>query len=332
MLQIVDLLAEILLGLHVYLPGAAEQIEIVHVQRAKINLQGIEHLVHRNAHRFGGGAIDIEKQPGSVGAEAGEQIANSRFALAIDYDVVGHLLQRFEVGVAAIFDHHFETAGGAQAFQRRRTQYFHHAIGDFVLQLRLQRGGDRFGGQPGLKAIVKIVEHDVHRPEIWRIGAQQNRLSGNAHGVFDSRHRPRGFFDPLHHLFGAADRSGVGQLQIDNEIAFVLNRNKPLRCGAKADVGQVQQTDVKAQHDQRSSQQLAHGPRVNPRGQIESAIERTEGEAQHLVQRPGDQAAGDRAHSRRQPTGRWSQKCQGSCGCRIPRATTTKTRNRPNPR
>ena len=35
-------------------------------------------------------------------------------------DVIGHRLQRIEARIAAVFDHDLESAGGAQAFQRRR--------------------------------------------------------------------------------------------------------------------------------------------------------------------------------------------------------------------
>ena len=66
-------------------------------------------------------------------------------SLPVGHDFVGHGLQRVEAGIAAIFDHHFETAGGAEAFQRRSAEHVDHAIGDFILQPGLQGGGDRFG-------------------------------------------------------------------------------------------------------------------------------------------------------------------------------------------
>ena len=53
LLEVLDLLAEVCVGLHVDLPGAAEAVEVVDVERAEVDLQRVEHLVHRHAHRLG---------------------------------------------------------------------------------------------------------------------------------------------------------------------------------------------------------------------------------------------------------------------------------------
>ena len=174
--QILDLLPEILLGLHVHLPGAAEQVEIVHVQRAQIHLQRVKHFAHRNAAGLGGRSIDVQKQPGRVGAEAGEQIAQARRLRPVVDDLVGHALQRFQSGISPILDHDFESAGVAQAFQRRRTEHVHHAVANLPLQLRLQIRRDRVGRKFRAQSLVKIVKHHVHRAKIRRVGAEQNRL------------------------------------------------------------------------------------------------------------------------------------------------------------
>ena len=73
--QVVDLLAEIGLALHVDLPGSAEQVEVVDVQRAQVDLQRIEQLGDRDAQQPGLGAVDVEVEPGRVGPEAGEEPA-----------------------------------------------------------------------------------------------------------------------------------------------------------------------------------------------------------------------------------------------------------------
>ncbi len=39
----------------------------------------------------------------------------------------------------------------------------------------------------GIAALGEIVEHDVHRAEVRGVGAEDQRLAGNAHRVRDAR-------------------------------------------------------------------------------------------------------------------------------------------------
>ena len=73
LLDVVDRLAERVLGLDVDLPGAAEAVEVVDVVRPERRLQRRAHVVDRHAPVLGLGAVDDQLQPGRVGPEAGEQ-------------------------------------------------------------------------------------------------------------------------------------------------------------------------------------------------------------------------------------------------------------------
>ena len=75
--QVVDLLAEVGVALDVDLPGAAEPVEVVDVQRAQVDLQRVEQLGDRDAHQLGLVAVDVQVQPGRVGPEAGEEALQS---------------------------------------------------------------------------------------------------------------------------------------------------------------------------------------------------------------------------------------------------------------
>ena len=60
-----------------------------------------------------------------------------------------------------------ESAGGAQAVQRRGAEHVDRAVGDLAAEARfLQAGGDGVAGQVRRQPIVKVVEHDIHRAEI----------------------------------------------------------------------------------------------------------------------------------------------------------------------
>ena len=47
--------------LHGHLVGAAEEIEVVDVARAKINLQRLEDALHRHVEHLRFGAVDVEE-------------------------------------------------------------------------------------------------------------------------------------------------------------------------------------------------------------------------------------------------------------------------------
>ena len=59
--------------------------------------------------------------------------------------------------------------------------------------------------------------------------------------------------DVAHHLLRAAERSRVGQLHVDQQIALVLRRNETLGRLREADIGQHQQSAVEHQHQHADS-------------------------------------------------------------------------------
>ena len=87
--DLVDLVAEALIGLDVDLPGAAELVEVVHVVRAEIDLQRVEDVADRHAQGHALGAVDVQVEPGRVGAGAVEQAVQSRRAVAAGDDLIG---------------------------------------------------------------------------------------------------------------------------------------------------------------------------------------------------------------------------------------------------
>ena len=74
--------AEPLVGLDVHLPGAAELVEVVDVVRAEVDLQRVEDVADLHAQGHALGAVDVEVQPGRVGAGAVEQALQAGRAVA----------------------------------------------------------------------------------------------------------------------------------------------------------------------------------------------------------------------------------------------------------
>ena len=68
-IDVVDLVAEIALGLDVDLPVAAEGVETVDVERAEIDLQRLIHVVQRYSQRGDLGPVDVQVELRRGGAE-----------------------------------------------------------------------------------------------------------------------------------------------------------------------------------------------------------------------------------------------------------------------
>ena len=80
-LQLAHLLgraAERAVGLELDLPGAAELVEVVDVQRAHVDLQRVEDVADAHAHRLDLDAVDVGVQLRRVRAEQGEQARPGR--------------------------------------------------------------------------------------------------------------------------------------------------------------------------------------------------------------------------------------------------------------
>ena len=102
--DILDRVAERRLGLHIHLPGAAEQIEVVDVEAAERRLQRVEDVADLDPQHLSLVAIDLEpdlRRIGRVGAEdagkLGLLVGGDQKPAHDGGDIVGTLaLQRFE--------------------------------------------------------------------------------------------------------------------------------------------------------------------------------------------------------------------------------------------
>ena len=63
--------AELRLGLRVNLPGAPEEIKVIHIHRAEIRLQRLADVGHVHAHALGFDAINVHAELRHVRAETG---------------------------------------------------------------------------------------------------------------------------------------------------------------------------------------------------------------------------------------------------------------------
>src|SRR5206468_2311319 len=118
--QVFGLVAELRLGLDDDLPGAAEEIEVVDVERALKDLQRVGEILEADALGHALARLGLDVQLADVGAENGEEAGDARLAHALADHFLGLLLQLLRADLAAVLDHQRETTGPAHAAHRRR--------------------------------------------------------------------------------------------------------------------------------------------------------------------------------------------------------------------
>ena len=111
----------------------------------------------------------------------------------------------------------------------------------------------------------KLLEHDVHRAEVGRVGVQEQRLAGDADRVRDARRVAGQRFDAGHDPLRALHRGGVGQLHVEEQIALVLLRDEARGRAVELPVGQHQQAAVEHQHDRAQPQHAGRPSGRRPR-------------------------------------------------------------------
>ena len=118
--DLAQLLAERSIGLGRDPEGAAEQVEVVDVDRADIDLERFEHLLGRDAEHLRLHPVDVGVDLGRAGVEQREHVEQAGGLVGGGDQRLGRRLERLEPAAAAVLDHHLEAAGGADAAHRRR--------------------------------------------------------------------------------------------------------------------------------------------------------------------------------------------------------------------
>ena len=184
--------------------GAAEQIEVVDIGRAEIDLQRREDVGDIDAEQLRLGAVDVEIELRRRGLEQREHLLQAGRLRGRAHHGVGRGLQRLRPAPGAVLDHHAEAAGIADAAHRRRRHHHHQRVLDrreFLEQLAAgwrpaDWSGRRRAGRtasstrkiaPAFGALVKVapekptmftasatpgdLQRDVDRPAVDRVGA-----------------------------------------------------------------------------------------------------------------------------------------------------------------
>jgi hypothetical protein len=125
------------IGLRGDLVGAAEQIEVVHIDGAEIGLQRLVQIGHETPIVLAC-AVDLEFELRRAGAEAGDEGDEARLVLRGGEELLRGGFECVESGVVEVLHLDFEAAGIAETAQRGRWQHEHAAFLDGGEFLRMR--------------------------------------------------------------------------------------------------------------------------------------------------------------------------------------------------
>ena len=109
-------------GLRGDLVGAAEAVEVIHVERAQVDLQRVVHLAQGDVHALGFHAVHVHEELRDARGERGEHLRQAGSLAAVNHHLKRCAGERVQAGIGAILHHHLETGHTAQAAHRRRRQ------------------------------------------------------------------------------------------------------------------------------------------------------------------------------------------------------------------
>ncbi len=277
-LQLADLLgrqAELLVGLDVDLVGTAEAVEVVGVQRAEVDLHGVEYLVDGHAVGLGLLAVDVGVHLRHVDLVAGEQPGQFRIVRALGDDVLHLAVERLVAEIAAILHLHAEAADGAQALHGRWREDGDEGVLD-LRELAVEVGGDGIGREGRVLALIEGLERGEDDAAVRAVGEAVDRQAGEGHGVLHARVLAGDVRHALDHVLGTIQGGGVRQLGEGDQILLVLRRDEAGRRAGEAQVAEADQADVDHQGDAAGAQDAPHHADVAMAGAVEDAVERAE--------------------------------------------------------
>ena len=143
--------------------------------------------------------------------------------------------------------------------------------------------------------VVEFVEDDEHRAQIGPDGIQNERLPGNSDRVDDALCGECPLLDAFERGDRSLERGRIGQLHVDDQIAFVLRGDESCRNVRHAEVREPNQSAINQEDDHAQPQRHPDHPAVDSRDEVEPAIEPFEESRQHAVHGSRNQIADDRA-------------------------------------
>mgnify|MGYP007026932923 CR=1 FL=1 len=274
--------AELVIGLRGDLIGAAEQIEVVHIDGTEINLQRLVQIGQRDAHRLSLSAVDFEFELRRAGAEAGDQRDEARFVLGSGEELLRGGFEGVESGVVEVLHLDFEAAGIAETTQWRRWQHEHAPFlngGEFFADA----GEQAVAFHLGRGALGEVIEDEEGRADVGLVCLKHRGITGDGEGVDDARDLLRHAVHLAHDGVGAVKGGGIGELHEHNGVSHVLRRDVAAGHGIEDLLREEEQPDVAKDHQKREADELAYEPSIEAGAEVEDLVKQAEEPAEEEI-------------------------------------------------
>ena len=284
--DVLGAIAELRVGLRDDLPGTAEEVEVIHVERAEVDLHRLEQILQGHALRLGLHAIDLGVELRDVHGEGGEDAGEFARGVALSDEPHGVLEERVVAEAGAILDVHFESANGTDVDRGRHDgedERFRDAA-----ELAVQRGRDGRAGEVGRLALFKVLQAEEDDAGIRRDAEAADAEPRELHGAFHAGNLQPDLAHAPHHGIGAIERRAFRQLSEGDEVLLVLRGDEAGRNFREAPAGEIDESRVEDESDEALAQHAAHRRAVFVARPRERAIKRAEDPAEHPVHDPRD--------------------------------------------
>ena len=283
--DVLDIVAELWLGLGDDLIGAAEAVEVIHIETAEIDLERFEKILQRDALRLRFFAIHIGLELGHVHGVSGVDLHELTASVSGADEILGGFVERGVALIATILDHHFKSPGRADAVHRRRGKDEDHGVLN-LHEFPIERARNGFAGELGSSAILEVIEADENDPAVRTDAESVNGEPGESNRVFHARVIETDLGHAAHDLVRAVERGAVGKLGETDEILFVLRRNKSGWGDLEALPGRPDETAVDDKSDRAEADETFHEIHIRLRRPLKEAVEGTEEPAEEKIEEP----------------------------------------------
>ena len=268
-------MTEVLVGLGADLIHAPEEVEIVDVGRAEIDLQRVEHVRQRHVQHARLGAVDLEVDLRRVGAEGREHPGEVRVLVRALNQVGRGGKDLAQPDAAAILELHLEAAGVADPAHRRRRHDDDEGLLD-CLQAPKQAADDGARRQARLGALLERLQRGENRGGVRGVGEGCAGEAGEGDGILHAGRLEHDLGRTAGDLVGPRERCPVRGLDDDDDVALVEARDKAGRHGPRHVGRAVEEAGIDGKHreeHQLPRDETVHRARIGVRGFVEAAIE-----------------------------------------------------------
>src|SRR5260221_7533403 len=173
-------------GLHQHTPGAAESVEVVHVQPAEECLQGRIHVGHWDTKRLRFVGVQVDAKLRDRRAQAGVDRGDLRSLPRRLDKCLRHVGQSRQLAIGSILEHQLEPASGAQSEDWRQSESEYDAALQ-LRELRLHLVQDRLLIEMHGRTLVPRFQQGDDRRDVRVDGIRQTIEAAERRYRFDAR-------------------------------------------------------------------------------------------------------------------------------------------------